>query len=441
MDNTELYKDLVEGETSLPSFMRVLPKTSLGIFTQDEIKEKLEAKADFESVIIFEGQEEGQYLGTVIYEGESYEFGIVQGDLKENPIDIGGLAIVSPVEGYELEAAKKSDEFLECFMYFKEDSLKSYLVQLKILEALSNDNHVLMDLSSFRLMSGEWFKMAANSKTPPSPDYLYIIHVIYDEEDNQKVYWMHTHGLYRCGIVEIEMLGIKENPRGHYDSIRAIVSKFIENGVTREGEEILVGHNDGMDIKYAWLPWEKSLDKIAKKSFFGRVKPFLGDVKDREDGVHSGPSGVLFACIDRKYKNPDVYSSFIGENPVFFFTDSETKRMSDLAKERFEHFEGIFNLHKDEEWGYLVKIGCLVDGHESPTEREHLWFEVKEILDGKVKGELINSPYWIEAMEMGEEYTLKLEDLTDWIIYCEEEQLTPDSIFRYYQLYRNKYAN
>ena len=35
MDNTELYKDLVEGETSLPSFMRVLPKTSLGIFTQD----------------------------------------------------------------------------------------------------------------------------------------------------------------------------------------------------------------------------------------------------------------------------------------------------------------------------------------------------------------------------------------------------------------------
>ena len=252
---------------------------------------------------------------------------------------------------------------------------------------------------------------------------------------------MHTHGLYRCGIVEIEMLGIKENPRGHYDSIRAIVSKFIENGVTREGEEILVGHNDGMDIKYAWLPWEKSLDKIAKKSFFGRVKPFLGDVKDREDGVHSGPSGVLFACIDRKYKNPDVYSSFIGENPVFFFTDSETKRMSDLAKERFEHFEGIFNLHKDEEWGYLVKIGCLVDGHESPTEREHLWFEVKEILDGKVRGELINSPYWIEAMEMGEEYTLKIEDLTDWIIYCEEEQLTPDSIFRYYQLYRNKYAN
>ncbi|MBQ5513233.1 MAG: DUF4026 domain-containing protein, partial [Bacteroidales bacterium] len=45
------------------------------------------------------------------------------------------------------------------------------------------------------------------SKVAPSPDYMFTIHAVNDSEEGTDSVWLHTHGLTRCGTIELEILG------------------------------------------------------------------------------------------------------------------------------------------------------------------------------------------------------------------------------------------
>jgi len=83
----------------------------------------------------------------------------------------------------------------------------------------------------------------------------------------------------------------------------------------------------------------------------------------------------------------------------------------------------------------LLSSGCggnslMVDEAEKETDREHLWFVVKDIKDGKITAELSNQPYWIAALKQGDIKTYPVEEvLTDWIIYSPDMNYTPDSAY------------
>ncbi|MFV0467967.1 MAG: DUF4026 domain-containing protein, partial [Dysgonomonas sp.] len=295
---------------------------------------------------------------------------------------------------------------------------------------------------SYRLLSAKWLSMAADSAVPPSPDYLYTLHCVYDEdvEIGNRRYWFHTHGLHRCGSVELEMLNFSQGAEQMNTLINMTVKKFLSDPA-KEKERFTIGY-DGMGINLCWLRWEEALKDLPKN--------ILGGAADRDeaDNVHAEPSGILFAVEDGNMISPEIYASTLAENPIYYITNEETNRMSALAKERFSSFERIFtreykkpekksflkNLFgpKEDEkpgWTFLVKLGLTVDDPESGSEKEHLWYDVLSIENNQIKGKLLNQPYWISNLHEGDLGIYPLEVLTDWIIYSPDNTYTPDSAY------------
>lgn len=88
-------------------------------------------------------------------------------------------------------------------MPFGKDHKSSFHFQLKLIDALMPEPVAIIDESAEQIFSGQWAHLAAASNTPPSPQYIYQIHAVTDEKDEV---WLHTHGLARCGLPEIEIL-------------------------------------------------------------------------------------------------------------------------------------------------------------------------------------------------------------------------------------------
>ena len=302
---------------------------------------------------------------------------------------------------------------------------------------------LVLDFMSYRLLSAKWLSMTAKSSIPPSPDYLYTLHCVYDEdgENGNRRYWFHTHGLHRCGSVELEMLNFSQGAEQMNTLINMTVKKFLTDPA-KEKERFTIGY-DGMGINLCWLRWEEALKDLPQNILGG-----AGD-RDEVDNVHAEPSGILFAVEDGNMISPEIYTSTLAENPIYYITTEETNRMSALAKERFgvfanvfskEHkqpekksfLKSLFNSKKEEDeagWTFLVKLGLIVDNSDSETDKEHLWYEVISIAGNQIEGKLLNQPYWIAALNEGDIKTYPLDLLTDWVIYSPDNTYTPDSIY------------
>lgn len=425
MENNKLYKLLEKKEIRLPSSIAVFPINLEFDYSLENIAKKLSTFEDIKnlSYII-----ENDCLKTNFeYKNESLsmEFFIQNTD----EINFDSLNFGNPVTNEELLNAQNSKFFIESSFYFSQNNLESFHLQIKILQYISSESNILVDFSSLRILSGAWAKFCANSNIAPSPEYLFSIHSVY--EDSPEIqYWLHTHGLHRCGSVELEILDIHSNPQEFYNVVNTMAKRFISNGMTKEEEIIKIGN----DMDFVWLSWEKGLSKI-EKGFFGFLKKsILGGSEDRKDSSHSGPSGIIFACENKRFVSAEIFAEKLKDNPVFFISNSETKRMSLLAKERLNDFKNIFEFYKnDEQWSFLVKLGYLIDDAQDENQKEHLWFEVLSFDEDRVEGVLINKPYWIKRMSVDDRSWHELSYLTDWIIYGDDTNFTPDSIYRFYQ--------
>lgn len=436
MDNTEKYQMLADGETGTPSCMGIVPSSVSGELTAESIERSLIGNSDFR-LNSFKIEEES-FFANINYKTENFDLELCLSSMSK--IDLNDFGFANQLTEDEFTSAQTQPHFLEVSMFFESDALASFHLQLKVLNAIVPDASLAMDFMSYRLLSARWLKMSAQSTIPPSPDYLYTVHGVYDEDGAQKTYWFHTHGLLRCRSVELEIMGVYDGAQQMNDLITMVVKKILQKPV-KETEKFQIGY-DGMGINLAWLRWEEALNDFPKN--------ILGGMEDREgdDNVHACPSGILFAVEDNNLVSPQIYAKTLSENPIFYISNEETQRMSDLAKERFPYFEAAFGEYgvqpekksflnklfgKKEEvdpWRFMVKLGLNVDDAQAQTDKEHLWFDVIAIDGAYVEGKLLNQPYWIAALNEGDINKYPVELLTDWLIYSPDKAYTPDSVYQ-----------
>lgn len=443
MDNKEKYDLLAEGETGLSSGMGVFPYSKNFQFNEKEIEKSLKENSDFKLISFDKPEKEDPSVPDFTAEIE-YKETLFDVDLyicEAENIHFDDYSFANSIDEQSMQAATEQEQYLEVSMYFNSDVLDSFHLQLKIMNAIVPKASLIVDFSSYRLLSGKWLSMTAKSAIPPSPDYLYTIHGVYDEaNDGITQYWFHTHGLHRCSSVELEMMNFSQGAEEMNTLINMTVKKFITDPA-KENEKFAIGY-DGMGINLCWIRWEDALTEFPET--------VLGAMKDREDegNVHAEPSGILFAVEDGNRISPEIYASTLKENPIYYITNAETARMSALAKERFDLFEKVFEREHNKpekksflkkmfasketdskSWSFLVKLGLTVDDAEKEDDREHLWFEVQSIDKGKITAKLLNKPYWIAKMNEGDIKTYPLDVLTDWIIYSPTDSYSPDSIY------------
>lgn len=445
MDNNEKYELLAEGETGLSSIMGIYPSSNNFKFEPTQIERNLSQSKHFKLVSFNKAEVDSEFSIMSFNAEVEYKETIFNIELyvcDSSNINLNDYGFANSIDEDSLQKAMIQSSYLEVSMYFELEPLTSFHLQLKIMDAIVPEASLVVDFMSYRLLSAKWLSMTAKSAIPPSPDYLYTLHCVYDEngENGDRRYWFHTHGLNRCASVELEMLNFSQGAEQMNTLINMTVKKFLSHPA-KEKERFTIGY-DGMGINLCWLRWEEALKDLPKD--------ILGGFADRDEveNVHAEPSGVLFAVEDGDMISPEIYASTLAENPIYYITNEETERMSALAKERFdkfrsvfkrEHkerksfFKNLFSSKKDEdeqqEWSFLVKLGLHVNNPDSGSEKEHLWFDVLSIEGDKIEGKLLNQPYWISGLNEGDINTYPLEVLTDWLIYSPDNTYTPDSIY------------
>lgn len=441
MSNNEKYNNLSDGEVSVPSNMGIIPAKMNFEFFEDNIRESLQNSKDFTLLSFSQIQNNTPAFDLNIeYKEKTYSAALYVYPTKS--IGLADFGFANQVEKSDFDLAMLQPYYLEVSVFFGSDPMESFHLQLKIMHSVVPEASLVVDFMSFRLLSAKWLKMTAESHIPPSPDYLYTLHAVYNEDGDNTSYWFHTHGLYRCGLVELEIINVKQGAQQMNDLITMVVKKFIKDP-TPENHKFQIGY-DGLGIHLQWLRWEDAVTDFPDSVLGGR-NDRLG-----EDNVHTGPSGVLFAVEDNNLMSPEIYVTTLADNPIFYISNEETYRMSELAKERFNFYKDVFRKHhkpkertsfwrrifakKQEEvpsWRFIAKLGLNVDADKAETEKEHLWFEVLSIENENITAKLLNQPYWISTLNQGDVRTYPVALLTDWIIYSPEGyQYTTDSIYQ-----------
>lgn len=368
-----------------------------------KIKEKNELKED----------EPGKVKLT--YENEEYEIIFYPSEISIPEMYINKHYYFSDEEAEKLKNAKNA---LTLCMKFNKDSIKSYHLQIKLAVAMVPNMIGIMDESAEKMIPATWAKMTAQSKVRPSANDLYVVQAV--SHENGEV-WLHTHGLCRCGITELEILkSDKENYNNHYNLIATFASYLIEKKEEYKNSAYIGLLSNRQPVVVTYLPWTKGINEYKNLN--------LGNIEDRKDG-HNSKTSIIFIYKNEqdekqeKLTKVSEFNKLWGDNPIFFISNQETAKMKALAMERFKF---VKEQSKNEENKIIIKIGLPVGGDNN---FEHIWFELMEFEGEKFKAKLLQEPYDVKDIHEGHEDWYTIQDVTDWVIYTPKFTVNPASAY------------
>jgi hypothetical protein len=325
----------------------------------------------------------------------------------------------------EIEATRRSRWAIGVGCSLGDNALADFHRQLQVLCVVAPEAVMILDIPACRAHSPRWLATAATTPVPPNPAYLFTIHAVRDESRPDGPLWLHTHGLLRCGSIELELFDVDpDNVQILVELLGASARLFIESEPPTPGTAFAVGPG----IELMWLPWEQMVRRPPRYAFIEQL--------DR-DHAHSLPSGVLLVpprprllgLLPGRPGNPALYVPSLVRSPVLFVSNQESARMTELARERLASFAAIYRrFGACEGWSFLVKLAYDIDGATSADECEHLWFEVHDIGDEQVEATLANQPQRIDRLHEGDRDTHPLSRLKDWVILSPHGRFDPDTV-------------
>ena len=328
----------------------------------------------------------------------------------------------------DIETIQKAEIGLAVELEFEEDVQISYQLQLRLITTLVPGAVAVLDVSSEKILSGKWVELAAESKVLPAPRYIYTVQAIYGEQEDNV--WLHTHGMNRCGLPELEILASsKDMAQTHYSIIETLANRLLEmEDVPNDGEPMYLAMvTDQIPLFVTLVDWEEAVEHYPEDMLGGR--------NDRMESHNEDTSCIfIFATPDDlesgEYSPVFVFDEFLQENPIFMISDRETDRMRNLARERMQYLCQAYK--KNPDLNVLIKIGLDVDEkfkEEGNANKEHIWFELLELGENSMKCELTQEPYYVKALHQGSQGTYTFDQITDWMIFTEERRITPDDVY------------
>lgn len=325
----------------------------------------------------------------------------------------------------DIEEIQRQKKGLVVEMLFDEHILEAYHTQLKIISGLLPDCLAVLDHSSEKVLSGKWVQLAAKSNVLPSPRYIFTVQAVAGESDEV---WLHSHGLNRCGLPELEILNsTKDMFNDHYNIIEIMAKRLLEEGEPPEEKEpvYLAMVADGIPLMATVVNWREAVHRYPAD--------LLGGASDRKES-HNENTYAIFcypnpkALKKKQYCEVNVYNEYLSQNPIYMLTTQETERMRRLAAERLTYMLKMFGR---ENIKVLVKVGLETDAEfqEEGNGFEHIWFDLKEKHEETFLAELTQEPYYIKDLHAGAIMTFPYSQITDWIIFTPDGRVTPDDVY------------
>ncbi|WP_410746509.1 DUF4026 domain-containing protein, partial [Clostridium neonatale] len=281
----ELRNGVIEKTTS---YMMAVPRDIEIIKNPNEIIERLKNS----SLFVVENVEFRQNIEAIIeYEEEAYKVEIIPETYELGPM----YTINHHLSEENYNIITQSDSGLTVAMTFGEDILKSYHLQLKILYTIVPNMAGVIDFCVERVLSSIWVKLAVEASVPPSPDYIYTVQAVSGKNNDV---WLHTHGLNRCGAIEVEVVNSDtENYKNHFYILQTLGKRIIsDNTFIDEEDAFWIGRmNNGDDIVATWIDYNEAL-KMYKRDM-------VGGFNDRKEG-HNENTGIVYLYLSEEdFKN------------------------------------------------------------------------------------------------------------------------------------------
>ena len=380
-----------------------------------EIKEKIMPSEDLPGKLV------------ILYDGVEYKVGFCLGDFYTEEMYQWQLQYFTEEE---------REQILNVYMKFEGNPKKCYHLQLKLIYAMIPEMVALCDESAERLLNKKWVELAAKSNVLPSPTSLYTVQAVYDENE----VWLHTHGLCRCNLHEIEILGSnKDDSRTHYDLISSYACRLLDENNPVEEDD---GNQNGEETIHLGVFYDDEPIVATSKKWINALKYYpkdiLGGIEDREDS-HNSKTNILFLYgseeeFNKNYlRKPSEFTKKLENNPLYYISTEETVRMSSLARERFSYVERMLKEKQNgKDIGIIIKLGLETideDGNLDSENREHIWFEALSMEGDSFKARLTQEPYNIPNLHEGDEGIYSIDYVSDWMIHTENGVISPETVY------------
>jgi hypothetical protein len=311
---------------------------------------------------------------------------------------------------------------------------KAYEEWVSLLSGLAGafDTPAILDA-----VTGHWLQLeqlddlAHDPPGQPPVESLWVIHAVFDKSKTTGTQWLHTHGLWRCGRPELEMLEVPAEHAGDagrlLNSIAALV--LDEEALPAPGETYSIGP----EIDVTLHPWQALMGQVSRGTG--------GGAADRagDDNPHAGVRAVVcgpqpIGAFRKQWVWPREAAEFIShDRAVLYHSERETQRAANLARGRWGELATAFAAAPSGEPKravFTVKAAFAQPGAASDAlqGREHMWIEVHEFRGDSARGELINQPLQIASLKRGEILTICREDVSDWKVFTPAGAFAPTDV-------------
>lgn len=259
------------------------------------------------------------------------------------------------------------------------DPLSALHAQLAICAAVTPDALAFLDLDAQRLWPAARARAAARVPISVPATEIFSIQAV---QHRRGPLWLHTHGLHRCGALELEALDVAPADADAVETLLwASAMRFAEQGTPPPYTPFALG--PGLDL--AWLPWQDAVEQITVR---GHGRP------PERDELHRRPSGVLVAAAKGRngteFAALRVHAAAVRAGVPLYVSFAEVQRRAAAAAHTIGALRDLVALHgTEDDWGFSAEVGLPGDDGELA---EIVMIDLGAVTDAEVAGTLRTAP-------------------------------------------------
>lgn len=303
--------------------------------------------------------------------------------------------------------------------------LRDRKLMLRFLRTImADDGVVAMDHAAQNVWTREALDDELSHDADLDVEGIYSIHAV--SRGDGRPYCVHTHGLCAVGFFDLDILNPSSDVMFNIgDLCRAMAFHILEGSLTRSMPRFNLVRPRG-DIRLV------EMDHFlanADQRLLAELDSSSDDWHRRDRSVVCEPEASTIARLfgAKKLQPARLLSGSLPENPMFGFSTAATNLMAQRALGTYPVLRHLRQEFSEFDFPCLVKLGFRTDGG-TETDREHMWFEVHELLADSIDGTLANRPYRVSSLHEGDRGCHSIDLISDWVMMTPAGNITPRSL-------------
>ncbi|MEE9131013.1 MAG: DUF4026 domain-containing protein [Phycisphaerales bacterium] len=320
------------------------------------------------------------------------------------------------------------------------DPLDHFVTLMRLVTGALESSPAILDVNTTQWHTRQSLAEQFNDPSIEPPiEVLWVIQAVSRNGDGQRASagWLHTHGLWRCGKPELEML---EVPPAYTiracELLNTIAGRLFEEPPPAPGEEMMIGYEMAVILQ----PWQDVAPYLADDT-----PGSMRDRADENDNAHTGVRAVVCdpnprGAYRRLWVWPKAALDRLGhDDAVLYSAKRVTQRQASIARATWPDLAMTFSslsgplLRTDDRPAddadepavrFIIKAGLALR-NQRDGDREHLWFVVRRFDADRAEAQLVNQPIHLGRMKKGDITWIERETVSDWSVITPQGSFGP----------------